>query len=98
MAATETSYTTRRNFLDMEEGVTGQHHLKAWQQQAFRLQFMRLEHRRVQRGVIVCARCLGGSEVSHGAHVKSFSLFYRRVYIVLGSLGEHCCSRITRTG
>jgi hypothetical protein len=37
MASTETSYTARGNFLDMEEGVTGQYYLKAWQHKAFRL-------------------------------------------------------------
>ena len=99
MIAAETSYTAGGNFLDMEEGVAGQNHLKS---RAGRVFGKEVRVRGTPSGAEVasrlCIRCLRMGKVSQCAHMKSFSLFYRRVYVVLGSLDEHRCSRITITG
>lgn len=98
MIGPETSDVTRGNFLNMEEGVAGQNHLKTWLGKVFRVIFILLEHRRMERRRVVQVRCPGGGEVCQGAHMKSFSLFYRCVCVVLGSLDERRCSRVSVTG
>lgn len=97
MVAAETSDTAGGNFPDVEKGIAGQYYLKTREQTLFREEILVSEQPRMEGGRVVCVSRLGLGEVSHGAHMKSFSWFYRRVYGVLGSLGEHGCSRIAVT-
>lgn len=95
MIAAETSDAAGGNFLDVKKCIAGQNDLKAWPGELFRLVFMRLKHPRGQCPRAVRIGRLRVSKMCQRAHMKSFSLFYRRVYVVLGSLDEHRCSRIT---
>ena len=90
MITAETSYMSCGNFFDMEEGIAGQYHLEPRWAGDVGDPFRVLQHRRMRR--------LGMSEVCQCAHMKSFSLFYRRMYDGMGSLDERRCSRITPTG
>lgn len=98
MISSETSYVPRGSFLDMEEGIARQYHLKPWQAGALGGEPMGLQHHRIQRRCVVAMGEVGVSKVCQGAHMKSFSLFYRRMHAVMGSLGERRCSRIGVTG
>lgn len=98
VVAAETSDMAGGNFFDVEERITGQDNLKARCGKRFRAELRVLKPRRVWCRGVAWIRRQGRSEVCQGAHMKSFSLFYRRVYVVLGSLDEHRCSRITVTG
>ena len=98
MIAAETSYTSGGYFPDVEKGVAGQYHLKTWEQTLFSQEVLLVKHPRMQRRRAVCVSCMRLGEVSQCAHMKSFSWFYRRVYVVMGSLGEHGCSRIAING
>jgi hypothetical protein len=88
--AAETSDVPGGNFLDMEEGIAGQYHLKPGLTEGLGGKFGVLRQHQV--------RCLGMSEVGQCAHMKSFSLFCRRMYVGMGGLNEHRCSRINLTG
>jgi len=94
MVGAETSYMAGGNFFDMEEGIPGQNHLKP------RETGVREHELRVGQPWRMGNRCScrGMSKVCQCAHMKSFSLFYRRMYVGMGSLGEHGCSRINLTG
>jgi hypothetical protein len=97
MAGAETSDTAGGRFLYMKEGATRQYDLKLRHSGAYSGIHMRLKVHRKHGASAIVVSCHGDGEVSHGAHKKSFSLFYRRVYVVMGSLGEHGCSRIAIT-
>src|SRR5690349_5890876 len=98
MIRSETSYAACRNILDMKEGNACHHHLKSRAGRGIEKRFMGAEPYRVRDLRCFRVRHQGISEVSQRAHMKSFSWFYRRMYVVLASLQEHRCSRITLTG
>lgn len=93
MVAAESSYVACGNFFDVEEGIAGQYHLETRRCGLCGVKINMPEHRREHWRRLAGVQC----EVCQGAHMKSFSWFCRRVYVVLGSLGEHRCSRITDT-
>jgi hypothetical protein len=92
MIAAETSYVPRGSFLDMEERDARQDHLESWQRS---LDLRSKKHRGVRGGWGVGVRCLGMGKVCQCAHMKSFSWFADVMYVVMGSLDEHRCSRIS---
>ena len=95
MIGAETSYVSRGSFLDMKESVTRQNHLKSWRRG---IGFGSKQHRRVQDRMSVGVRCLRVGKVCQCAHMKSFSWFADVMNVVMGSLDEHRCSRISLIG
>lgn len=97
MVGAETSYMTSGNFFDMEKGTSGQNHLEAWLFRAGRL-LVKVGKTWPIEGLQVIGRGVKLlAEVCLCAHMKSFSWVNRRLYVVMGSLQELRCSRITRS-
>ena len=95
MIAAETSDTTGGNFPDMKKGIAGQNDLKAWPGALFKVVFMWLKHPGGQCPRAVRIGRLRVSKMCQRAHMKSFSLFYRRAYVVLGSLDAVSYTHLT---
>ena len=98
MARSETSDAVRGNFLDVEEGFTRQNHPKAGLDRLFKRWQTEGKQYGMQRRGGISGGCHGVGEVCQRAHMKSFSWVYRRMYVVMGGLEEHRCSRIPLTG
>ncbi|MNG11807.1 hypothetical protein D3C84_953750 [compost metagenome] len=82
----------------MKERVACQDYVKSWRLRGTGGGFGSKKHCGVQGSRDVGVRCLGMGKVCQCAHMKSFSWFADVMYVVMGSLGEHRCSRISLTG